>query len=206
MRLKIVLFVLISLILITFSASAVDIEAVQKILKKEGYMPGPIDGFLGEKTIDGLVAYQKAYGLPQRLGKIDTETKIALKVKHDLKPKKKIGGLYLEVNIRRQLLYVVRDGSIEKIINVSTGKDERTPLGTFSIYEKITEGWVTAYSSEWKPQGKMYKPLKFYKLFYIHGSSSVPSKPASLGCVRVKPWHMEFLHKITEIGTKIIIY
>lgn len=104
------------------------------------------------------------------------------------------------------MLYVVKGGDIEKIINASTGKSERTPLGIFSIYEKVNKGWVTAYSSQWKPQGKMYKPLKFYKFFYIHGSKNVPTQPASLGCVRVKPWHMEFLHKITKVGTKVIIY
>lgn len=89
MKLKIVFLVLIGLIFITTSTVAIDIEAIQKTLKKEGYRPGPVDGFLGEKTIDALVAYQKAYGLPQKQGKIDSETKIALKVNHNLEPGEK---------------------------------------------------------------------------------------------------------------------
>lgn len=204
-----VLFILIfALILISspVSSQEVDVENLQLILAREGYRPGPVDGIFGEKTRDSLRAFQKAHGLPQRKGELDEETKIALRNIRRLNPKREAKEIHLEVNLSRQLLYVVEGGEVMNIIHVSTGRNDKTPVGEFSIYEKVTSGWVTAIGNDGMPQGEMYKPLKFHGPFYIHGSWSVPSYPASLGCVRVHPRHMEYLHKITSVGTKVLIY
>ena len=184
----------------------IDMENLQLLLDREGYRPGPVDGVFGDRTRDALKAFQKTHGLPQREGELDQETKIALRNIRRPTPKRESKEIHLEVDTSRQLLYLVEGGQIMNIIHVSTGRNEKTPLGEFSIYEKVTSGWVTAIGNDGMPQGEMYKPLKFHGPFYIHGSWSVPSYPASLGCVRVHPRHMEYLHKITSIGTKVLIY
>lgn len=205
-----VLFILIIILLsagsVLASSQDIDIDYLQQVLDREGYRPGPIDGVFGEKTRDALIAFQKAHGLPNRDGRLDAETEIALRNIRNLKPKKTGKGVHIEIDINRQLLYLVEGGEIMNVIHVSTGRNEKTPKGSFNIYEKVTDGWVTAIGRDGKPQGQMYKPLKFYGPFYIHGSHSVPSYPASLGCVRVHPRNMSFLHRITSIGTEVLIY
>ncbi len=206
---RIVIFWLIFIFIFTTvsaSAASISVEDAQLILDRHGYRPGPIDGLLGEKTRDSILAFQKAHGLPEKTGYIDEETKIALRNAIELEPKKKRSGIHIEVDIDRQLLYLVENGSIRNILNTSTGKDDRTPRGTFQIYDKVTEGWVDAIGRDGSVQGRMYKPIKFYGLYYIHGSDYVPSYPASLGCVRVHPRHMNFLHEKTDLKTEVIIY
>ena len=204
-----VLFILIFAIIFIVSPTSgqdIDIEHLQAVLNREGYRAGPIDGNLGRKTRDSLIAFQKAHGLPQKEGRIDEETVIALRNVRKLEAKESGKAIHLEIDLDRQLLYVVEGGEILNIIHASTGRNEKTPTGKFSIYQKVTTGWVTAIGRDGNPQGQMYKPLKFHGPFYIHGSGSVPSYPASLGCVRVNPRHMDFLHRITSVGTEVIVY
>ncbi len=183
------------------------VEDIQHFLLREGYRVGEVDGIIGSQTKDAIVAFQKMHGLPQREGEIDEETRIAFR--HIRRPEPKlenITGIHLEVSIARQLLYVFRDGRIESIIHVSTGREDRTPVGIFEVYQKVNTGWVDAISRTGEVQGIMYSPIKFFGPYYIHGSNYVPSYPDSLGCVRVNPWHMYYLHQVVNIGTKVKIY
>ncbi len=203
---KIVLFNLFFLIFFFPSQSYAN-QNIQRLLSREGYTVGEIDGIIGPKTIDAIVAFQKMHGLPQRDGEIDEETRIAFR--HIRSPEQKFyseNDIHLEVSISRQLLYVFENGNIKAIINISTGKEDRTPLGVFTVYQMIDSVWVDAISKTREVQGRMYMPIKFYGPYYIHGSDYVPSYPDSLGCIRVNPWNMYYLHKIVEVGTKIFIY
>jgi His-Xaa-Ser repeat protein HxsA len=46
---------------------------VQAALMRRGYFKGDIDGVLGPKTRDAIIAYQKAQGLKQT-GRMDVDT------------------------------------------------------------------------------------------------------------------------------------
>ncbi|RAV22175.1 peptidoglycan-binding protein [Paenibacillus contaminans] len=50
-----------------------DVFAVQGMLKSLGYYAGPITGYYGEQTVQGVKAFQKAYGLPAT-GAVDGKT------------------------------------------------------------------------------------------------------------------------------------
>lgn len=203
-----VLFILILILFLTTAcglAYEVDSQYAKTVLEKDGYRPNSVENI--EKGVsDSLIAFQKVHGLPEINGQLDEETKIALKYARKPRAEKFTKGVHIEVDLESQLLYVVDGGEVMYILHTSTGSSGRTPKGSFNIYQKVTSGWVTAYSPQMEPQGQMYKPLKFHGPFYIHGSGSVPVYPASLGCVRVDPRHMDFLHRITSVGTEVFIY
>ncbi|MFH5182155.1 CAP domain-containing protein [Paenibacillus sp. TAB 01] len=54
-------------------AKGPDVFAVQGMLKSMGYFPGEISGYYGPETVQGVKAFQKAYGLPVT-GAVDDKT------------------------------------------------------------------------------------------------------------------------------------
>jgi len=207
-------FVLLILIFVIISGTAQaqnsDVSFYQRRLEALSFRPGPIDGKMGPKTRDSLTAFQKSYDLPVS-GELCEETKVALEVPSatpPLKPEGNFEGLYFEIDTSKQILSMIEDREVQVTLNVSTGKNDKTPVREepFRIYEKVDSGWVTAIGRDGRPQGQMYKPLKFFGPYYIHGSKNVPGYPASLGCIRVQPRHMDWLHEISRVGTKVLIY
>lgn len=100
----------------------------------------------------------------------------------------------VEIDLARQLLFVYADGGLRLISHISTGSGETycsggrcgraiTPVGQFQFLWRHA-GWRTARL------GRLYNPV--YVTSYgiaIHGSTSVPTHPASHGCVRI-PMHI----------------
>jgi hypothetical protein len=95
----------------------------------------------------------------------------------------------VEVDIPRQVLFLYEGGRLAKILPVSSGSNERfcsegwcrkavTPGGAFAVYRQA-KGWETG------PLGSLYNPQYFNGGIAIHGSPSVPSYPASHGCIRI---------------------
>src|SRR5581483_10390411 len=97
----------------------------------------------------------------------------------------------IEVDIARQLAFIVVAGQPVITLNVSTGSGAHyqdptthatdvayTPVGTFHV-EREVDGDVKA------PLGTLHRPLYFVGGWAVHGAASVPAWPASHGCVRV---------------------
>ena len=74
-----------------------------------------------------------------------------------------------------------------------------TPRGTFSIYRKIDGIRVSKL-------GELYRPSYFYKGWAIHGNGSVPTYPASHGCVRITNHAADLLFSTLAVGTKVVVY
>jgi lipoprotein-anchoring transpeptidase ErfK/SrfK len=120
------------------------------------------------------------------------------------------GAVSVDVSIARQTMYLKRGGQVWKTIRVSTGSGRRycekgkcgtavTPRGRFRVYSRVS-GWRTA------SLGRLYNPLYFRGGFAIHGSGSVPSYPASHGCVRVSLANARWLPSVIPNGTPVNIY
>ena len=76
------------------------------------------------------------------------------------------------------MLFLVRDGKVALIVQVSTGATGNTPLGHWRVYSKVPGFNAKA----------MYFSSFFVGAFAIHGYHSVPPYPASHGCVRMPLW------------------
>ena len=96
----------------------------------------------------------------------------------------------------KQIAYVIQDGQMKYIFNVSTGNGQSydeadqnggnrvigvavTPTGTFRTYR---EHDVSRYEGD---LGSLYRPKFVIGGVAVHGAPRVPNYPASHGCIRV---------------------
>jgi peptidoglycan hydrolase-like protein with peptidoglycan-binding domain len=189
-------------------SEGLEVLHVQQRLTELGYRPGAVDGRYGPETASAVLAFQKHEGLqrdgitgPQVLAAIDAPTVGAGPT----------GGPGLEIDLERQIMFVVGLDGTYTILNVSTGNNESyrhpagytavavTPTGTFAVGRKID-------AEERAPLGVLYRPMYFKGGFAIHGSRSVPAYPASHGCVRVSYVDEDWLFPIIQPGTPVRIY
>ena len=93
---------------------------------------------------------------------------------------------------------MIEDDQVVKIVHVSTGK-LGTPTGHGKVFRK-DPGWVHV------PVGWMYSPSYIMPHIAIHGSKSVPSYPASHGCVRTPIWMTDDLYRELPMGFPVDVH
>jgi lipoprotein-anchoring transpeptidase ErfK/SrfK len=171
-------------------ASVVEVE---RRLASLGYALRAVDGFYGHDTLEAILAFQKVHGLPWT-GRVTPRVWRALERAGTPRPRYARGD-HVEVDKRRQLLMLVRNGRVVLISHVSTGATGNTPVGRWRVYRKVT-GW------DWV----LWYPMYFLRGFAIHGYPSVPAYPASHGCVRVPMWLAPRLYQRNGYGTLVYVY
>jgi len=109
-------------------------------------------------------------------------------------------GVYVDINLSRQVATYYQGGRMVTSFRVSSGKPGwRTPTGTYRIQRKIG-GWRRSRL------GLMWRPAYFRGGYAIHGSRSVPNYPASHGCVRVTMSQMAWLAPHLPIGSTVRLH
>jgi peptidoglycan hydrolase-like protein with peptidoglycan-binding domain len=183
---------------------------LQLRLAQLGFLPGTADGEFGPATQQAVIGAQKLAGIA-RTGKADTSTSNAIGALNPVTAMPAgCGKVTACVDLKHQLLYI-RDGSAIKLIAMSsgsggtyvsptTGETERayTPTGAYKIYRKQTGLRVG-------PLGALYYPSYFVYGWAIHGADSVPTYPASHGCVRVPRWLEMYVYNLLPVGAPIHI-
>ena len=182
-------------------------QVVQVRLLGLGYWLKAADGEFDMTTRQAVMAFQKFSGL-EATGSVDDQTAEAML--HAERPLSRSESEardkdVVEVDLERQLAFVVRAGNTEAVLNVSTGTGkpyvERspknpnivirdvgdTPQGRFRVEKLRPDGW-------WEGDlGSIYRPIYFHGGIAIHGSAVIPAYPASHGCVRVSVDAMDML-------------
>ena len=187
-----------------------DVKAVQRQLAGVFYL-GAIDGKPGGAFASAVAAFQKVNGLYGD-GIVGKKTLAALKAPVALpKPKETRAGVRVEVDLTKQVLYLIKDNHITRIVPVSSGSGARyltkkghlatalTPIGHYVIQRRIVGVRVADL-------GTLYDPEYFYKGWAIHGSGSVPGYPASHGCIRVSRANGTWLLGQIGVGTHVYVY
>lgn len=187
-----------------------DVHQLQQRLTELGYWLGGADGSFGDLTRQAVLAVQKAAGLA-RDGTVGPDTAQALAAGTRAQPRSTVGSV-IEIDKTRQLLLVVRDGSVRWVFNTSTGSGAAyrdrggtawavTPNGKFVVYREVDGQDVS-------PLGVLWRPKYFTRGIAIHAYDDVPPYPASHGCVRVSDPAIDFFWAtgIASIGTAVWVY
>lgn len=183
------------------------VRALQERLAELGYDVGTPDGRWGARTTYSLMAFQKVEGLT-RDGQDGPETQAALATASPPGPMLPGGApTRIEIDVARQVMFHWVNGSLARILPVSTGNNERycvdgecsvavTPGGSFRIGRK-------ASGLEVAPLGELWWPMYFNGGIAIHGSPSVPAYPASHGCIRIPMYAAPTFYDQVPAGTRV---
>jgi lipoprotein-anchoring transpeptidase ErfK/SrfK len=189
--------------------TAKDHREAEQRLKDLGYWTGKIDGSWDVASRNALIAFQKVERL-KPTGQLTRMTFYKLMSANRPAPRE-TEVAHIEVDLVRQVLFVVDDtGTVTRVLPVSTGngkefysegwaRDAITHPGRYQVRQKIP-GWKKS------ALGEMYYPVYFMYGTAIHGSKSVPTKPASHGCVRIPMFAAKEFYRSTPIGMPVIIH
>jgi Putative peptidoglycan binding domain/L,D-transpeptidase catalytic domain len=184
---------LLSLPALAPGSSGANVRELERRLSDLGFALAAVDSYYGRDTSDAVIAFQKLSGLP-RTGRLDAHS--ARILARARRPQARYRGSHIEVDKRRQVLFVVRRGRVSLVVHTSTGATGNTPVGRWHVYSK-GRGWNAL---------SMYDSSYFLRGFAIHGYPSVPVYPASHGCVRVPIWVAPRLFSLIHYGTAVYIY
>lgn len=185
------------------------VRELQQRLADLGYDIGPVDGLWGSRTYYTVQAFQKVEGL-SRTGEDSDALRSALASASTPGPMVPGGAATrVEVDLDRQVLFLWQGGSLARILPISTGNgvaycengmcgDALTPTGSFRIGRK-------ASGLEVSPLGQLWSPSYFYGGIAFHGSPSIPSYPASHGCVRIPMYAHESFFDQTPAGMAVYV-
>lgn len=191
--------------------SVAQIAEAERRLSELGYLTQNADGRLDFMSRHAVMAFQKVEGL-KRTGILTPA--VLERIREASTPAAKHGGpAHIEVDLTRQVLFMVGDdGNVNLIVPISSGNGEKywdkttkkfeianTPRGEFKIERKIN-------GARKAPLGSIYYPSYFLRGWAVHGSASIPPKPASHGCVRVPRGADKILFKRMPVGMKIYLY
>ncbi len=122
------------------------------------------------------------------------------------------GEFMVAVDKSDNVLFLYFNDKLLKQYSVATGKNNRSPVGTFKITDKLE-------NPTWYHDGKVHKPgseenilgsrwLGFDKKSYgIHGTTlpETIGQQASDGCVRMRNEDVEEVYALIPSGTKVIV-
>lgn len=126
---------------------------------------------------------------------------------------------YIEVDISQQKMYLFSDRAIYKTYKVSTGLDYPTPIGKFTILNKVDLGFSDIYKV-WLPwwMGFSYSDT-LHAYFGIHEQpytltddgkpvirDSRLGTPTTGGCIALAPGAAQDVYWFATVGTPVYIY
>ncbi|MFN2590147.1 MAG: L,D-transpeptidase family protein, partial [Actinomycetota bacterium] len=183
--------------------------ALQRRLADLRYDVGVVDGRFGYDTEHAVVAFRKVKGMDRDAG-VDRDLWDALYRPKAPKPQRKGSAPRVEIDLTKQVLYLLDRNEIVRIVDVSTGGGLQsyadgsqhvasTPTGDFHIFQYIPDWYESSV-------GPMYESNFFATHIAIHGSGSVPPYPASHGCVRVTVPAMDRVLPELYVGMAVSVY
>ncbi len=197
-------------------ASGPEVLALQQRLSAFKFWVDNPDGNYGSLTSQAVMAFQKYYRL-RRTGVADDETIAALVGAGPAQAASTSGDL-IEIDLARQLIFVVVGGQTVAALNTSTGSgvpyrevlpdgrvatgDAVTYTGKFKVHREISDGWRIS------DLGRLWRPKYFDGGIAVHGSTSIPGYPASHGCARLSIAAMDWIwaNNYMPMGRTVWVY
>lgn len=186
------------------------VAALEQRLDALRYDVGKVDDAYDQNTAYGVMAFQKVHGMA-RTGRATDDVLAALATAKAPAPLVPNGGENrVEVDIPRQVLFLYKANTLQKIVTISSGNNKRfcsegwcrravTPGGSYGFYRQ-GRGWETG------PLGSLYNPVYFNGGIAVHGSRSVPAQPASHGCIRIPMSVAEWFPSAVHLGMPVHVF
>jgi len=164
------------------------------------YRPGAIDGVFDERTRHAVIAFQKWEGLG-RDGMVGPATWVRLAAAARPTAGQSGSGIWIEVSLAKQVFLYVENGVVTRTLPTSTGASFTYRSAPYTVQRKAIA------------DGPRYRALYIVPgyVLAIHGYPSVPTYPASDGCIRLPIWDMDALraqdatNPLIPDGTKVYI-
>ena len=170
------------------------VRALETRLHELRYALRSVDAYYGSDTYEAVLAFQKVHGI-SRTGLVGPSLWRRLaraSVPRAFVPR----GSHIEISKTKQVMFEVRDGRVVKAVHVSTGATGNTPVGRWRVY-RVGPGSNAL---------GMYYSLYFLRGFAIHGYASVPTYPASHGCVRTPIWFAPGFYSRWGLGSTVYVF
>jgi peptidoglycan hydrolase-like protein with peptidoglycan-binding domain len=185
------------------------VQAFEAKLAEMHYDVGKVDGYFDSMTSHAVLAFQKVNGMGRTSRATDD---VVAKIMAASTPGAMLpggGATRVEVDLKRQVLFLWKGGGLYRILDVSSGSGKRycvdgacatavTPGGSFRVNRRIS-GWRTSRL------GRLFNPLYFNGGIAIHGAGSVPAYPASHGCVRITMAAASWFPGVVPNGTPVYV-
>lgn len=179
------------------SANSDQIVAAKQRLNDQGFYCGVVNELVDDLTTCAVRAYQKAHTL-EADGILDVEVMVALKTVKPV-PRFSTTGWAVEVDIARQLLRIVHDGSIVATVHATTGDRDRGTYGSRQVLNRTPTGkfrltTASANGAAETSLGTLFRPHYFWNEYAVYGRPDMATvdQPATLGGVAVHslvmPW------------------
>lgn len=188
-----------------------EVSRLQTLLTQALLYRGPINGKFDTATQFAAMTFHKAVKLPRLYSWNYQDWALLARYVPNV-PWRTGNPDRVEVDIKRQILTVVKGGRIRAIIPVSTG-------GGYTYYSRNSNAWVRAGTPrghfhlgahangyQCSYMGCIYRPWYFTPHYAIHGYPKVPEYPASHGCVRVPNWEADWLDGRLSRGMAVYIW
>lgn len=173
------------------------VRILQRKLAALGYVTGS-PGAWDARTARAVLAFRKVTGMDRTSeANINVMRRLA-RGGGTFRVRRAELGRHVEIDLSRQVMaFVSASGRVERIYAVSSGAPATPTIrGTFSVYRK--DYGTNALG--------MIDAAYFIGGYAIHGFRSVPTYPASHGCLRVAPAEARSISNWVKRGTKVTVY
>lgn len=174
-----------------------EVRLLHRGLRRLGYGNAPRGSEWNEYTSLAVLAFRKTNRLPFEETASPQVLRMVLRGRGAFPLREKREGKYVEVDLARQVMVLAEDGKPRMTYHISSGAPA-TPsdLGRYTFYSKLAG----------------YNSLgMYYSVFYnrgeaTHGFASVPSYPASHGCIRNPIPSSVQIYNWIPLGAPIWVY
>lgn len=198
---------------VSVGSSGAVVKKLQKRLRKLNIRPAGVTGRYDANTSQAVMAFQKLRKLP-RTGRVDLRTwKAIAAAKKTSGPKWCRAKDRICIDISKQVAFLRTPASSKPyVIPISSGNEQyytqprsgarafaNTPRGRYKVWLK-KPGMTTG------DLGTYYWFSAFHGGWGVHGSNSVPSYPASHGCVRVPRSIEQWVYRNLPTGAYVNVH
>jgi len=190
------------------------VARLQTGLTAAGLYRGEIDGLYGSEVEHAVMALHKAAGRERTWDWAEGDTDLLATFEPAGYPIRPGEPDRLEVDVGRQVMFVIKNHQVESIVSVSTGGgytyySERshrnvratTPRGDFELL-RYSKGRSCDPLYGWC----IYNAWNFTTYYAIHGYREVPAYPVSHGCVRIPNWEADALEADFYVGMPVHVW